>query len=125
MIRAGALLLALAVPQAGLAAQAVTLQAPYAAAIQQAVKVDAGQAGVSIIDLKSGQKFSVNGGERFPMASVVKVGVAADLHHEQFMACANSRRFGKCREVAFRAPHEAHRFHRKLIRIFVLTSSLV
>lgn len=78
MIRAGAFLLALAaLPLQPLTAQAVTLRAPYAAAIEQAAKVEAGTAGISVIDLKTGQKFSHNGDQAFPMASVVKIAVAA------------------------------------------------
>jgi beta-lactamase class A len=76
--RAGAFLLALAaLPLQPLAAQVAPLQAPYAAAIGEAAKVEAGKAGIAVIDLKTGQNFSINGSERFPMASVVKLAVAA------------------------------------------------
>lgn len=38
--------------------------------------------GLAAIDLSSGQMVSVNGGERFPMASTVKVAIAAVFLHE-------------------------------------------
>jgi beta-lactamase class A len=85
VIRAGAFLLALAAPLAQpLAAQAV---APVSSTFQPAATlqqdldriaaVEAGRVGIAVIDLKSDAIVSTNADERFPMASVVKIAVAA------------------------------------------------
>lgn len=86
MIRAGAFLLALAAPLAQpLAAQVLAPPAPTtfqpAATLQQDIDrlaaLEVGRVGIAVIDLKSGAVASVNPDERFPMASVVKIAVAA------------------------------------------------
>lgn len=83
MIRAGLFALALATT-APLDAQAQALPAPVAvqpASLSQQLEaiaaVPTGRVGIAAIDLASGRTVAVHGDERFPMASVVKLAVAA------------------------------------------------
>lgn len=81
MIRAGLLALVLATA-APLHAQALpTPVAAQPASLAQQLEalaaVPTGRVGIAAIDLASGREVTVHGNERFPMASVVKIAVAA------------------------------------------------
>lgn len=89
MKRGGALLLALAALHAvPAAAQVASAPAPAAPLFQPAqtlqqdldriAAVDAGRVGIAVVDLASGASASVHADEAFPMASVVKIAVAAN-----------------------------------------------
>jgi beta-lactamase class A len=65
-------LVALATP-----ATAQTLPGGLQSRVAVVAKTDTGRIGVSALDLTTGARLSVNGGERFPMASAVKVAIAA------------------------------------------------
>lgn len=65
-------ILAVATPAA-----AQTLPAGLQARIAAVAKSDDGEIGVSALDLTTGAQLSVKGGTRFPMASAVKVAIAA------------------------------------------------
>lgn len=72
MIRLILALLLVAAP-----ATAQTLPATLADRVAAAAQAPAGKVGVAAIDLDSGATLSINGDARFPMASVVKVAIAA------------------------------------------------
>ena len=50
---------------------------PLDSRLAEIAKVPAGKVGIAVIDIASGRTVSINGAERFPMASTVKVAVAA------------------------------------------------
>lgn len=50
---------------------------PLATRIEEVAKLPAGRIGVAATDLTTGKTLSINGAENFPMASVVKVAIAA------------------------------------------------
>ncbi len=79
--RAGlfALALAMAAPVHGQVASspAPVQSASLEAQLDALAAVPTGQVGIAAIDLSSGRAVAVHGGERFPMASAVKIAVAA------------------------------------------------
>lgn len=81
MIRAGMLALAMAsgTPLAAQALPAATTvrSAGLSQQLEAIGNVPTGRVGIAAIDLASGRSVAVHGNERFPMASVVKIAVAA------------------------------------------------
>ena len=81
-----AIALSFASPGHAQALPAPTLQVPWArptplstiqSKLDELAAQKVGRVGIAVVDLQTGERVSVNGNERFPMASVVKLAVAA------------------------------------------------